>query len=235
MPYSSSVSVRVPTEPPITTARITNASHPKTAFFRCCALHLPARAAMLFLRVTVSPLPSLVMAMSLRLERCRLQCGSHPSVGAANRTGARRGCGGLGSARAAAPPPPGPSDRRMPRRLRGTARGRGTGARRATVHPRAPRRLDRVRQAHLSGEHDAGLPGVGAARLRARAGREAHQGPRAGGDPRPHARPHHAVHRPGERAHLRELLAECRSDILGTTATSCSSPRTTAGARRSRS
>ena len=45
------------------------------------------------------------------------------------------------------------------------------------------------------------------ARLRARAGREAHQGPRAGGDPRRHARPHHAVHRPGERAHLRASCA----------------------------
>ena len=35
MPYSSSVSVRVPTEPPMKTATITNASHPKIAFFRC--------------------------------------------------------------------------------------------------------------------------------------------------------------------------------------------------------
>ena len=35
MPYSSSVSVLVPTEPPMKTARITKASHPKIAFFLC--------------------------------------------------------------------------------------------------------------------------------------------------------------------------------------------------------
>ena len=40
--------------------------------------------------------------------------------------------------------------------------------------------------------------------------------PRAGGHPRRDARPHHAVHRPGERAHFAELRANCPSDIVGT-------------------
>ena len=41
-------SVFVPTEPPMKTARITNASQPKIAFFLCCALQRPARAARFF-------------------------------------------------------------------------------------------------------------------------------------------------------------------------------------------
>ena len=39
--------VFVPTAPPITKARTTKASHPQIAVLRCCALHLPARAARL--------------------------------------------------------------------------------------------------------------------------------------------------------------------------------------------
>src|SRR3954451_3234257 len=35
-----------PTLPPITVARTTNAIQPRIAIFRCCALHLPTRAAM---------------------------------------------------------------------------------------------------------------------------------------------------------------------------------------------
>ena len=45
LPVSSSASVLVPTMPPSTVARITKANQPRIAFLRCCALHLPARAA----------------------------------------------------------------------------------------------------------------------------------------------------------------------------------------------
>jgi len=63
-PLSSSDSVLVPTDPPMKTARITNASQPKIAFLRCCALQRPARAAML-------PLVLVLMRGSLQRRQGR--------------------------------------------------------------------------------------------------------------------------------------------------------------------
>ena len=76
MPYSSSVSVLVPTEPPMKTARITNASQPKIAFFRCCALHRPARAARLSVLLV---LDRWAMTVSLRPARGRSNAASTPA------------------------------------------------------------------------------------------------------------------------------------------------------------
>src|SRR5918997_4677270 len=47
LPVSSSASDLVPTMPPSTVARITNANQPRIAFLRCCADQRPARAAKL--------------------------------------------------------------------------------------------------------------------------------------------------------------------------------------------
>ena len=64
--------------------------------------------------------------------------------------------------------------------------------------------------------------------LRAGAGREAHRGPRAGGDPRRHARPHHALHRHVAARTFAQLRADCPLGHPRHHGTSCSCAPATA-------
>ena len=74
------------------------------------------------------------------------------------------------------------------------------------------------------------------ARLRARGGREAHRGPRAGGDPRRDARPHHELQRRGAHLHARRAGGVPAPTCSAARAARCprARPRGPRASRRSR-
>ena len=174
------------------------------AFFRCWVLQRPARAARFRFSFTGPPFRSVSIPSSV--------CSAgRASNGAATRARVRvteRAHGEpervrIGPCVRPAPAvPPSSWPPAWPSLTVVLGRG-GARSRRPSVHPRAPRRVARVRQAHVPREHAAGLPPRRVAGLRAGAGREAHERPRAGGDPRRHARPDHPLHRQRGRPHVR--------------------------------
>src|SRR5690242_12722771 len=78
-----------PTFPPISVASTTNAIHPRIAVLRCCALHLPARAARFLGCKSLSPVESLSTARN-RPSREALAQDGLPVSGAASYRGVGR-------------------------------------------------------------------------------------------------------------------------------------------------